>query len=119
MHPTSIPLRPSTEPRASSNGYFLSDVCVEIPSGDTAVFTAKLNGPAGASVWARAWLSNEVDGTLAETASQRLAAGDIVSLSVILRDIRIPENACIRIESAPLETEQVVVMRLEAVGCRL
>ena len=112
MHPTTLPLRPSIEPRASSNGYFLSDVRLEIPDSDTAVFTAKLNAPAGAPVWARAWLSNELEGTLAETASPRLTAGDVLSLTVILRDIRIPENACIRIESAPLETEQVVIIRL-------
>jgi hypothetical protein len=57
-------------------------------------------------------LSNEIDGTLAEAASPRLMAGDEVMLTVVLRDSRIPENAHIRIESAPLATEQVVTIKL-------
>jgi len=112
LHPTTSSLRPSVDPRQSLTGYFLSDVCVDIPRLDTAVFKAKLNGPAGARVWARAWLSNEAEGTLAEAASECLAAGDMVTLIVTLRDSRSPENACIRIESAPLATEQVVVLKL-------
>ncbi|HWA08569.1 MAG TPA: hypothetical protein VG838_03795 [Opitutaceae bacterium] len=55
-------------PRPES-AYFLSDVALEIPAADIAVFRATLNGPPGASVWTRAWLSTEADGTLAETAS--------------------------------------------------
>src|ERR1051326_5765958 len=112
LRPTTIPLRPSVEPRPSANGYFLSDVWVDIPNTDTAIFKAKLNGPVGSQVWARAWLSNEADGTLAETASPPLTAGDVVNLTVILRDGRFPENAFIRIESAPLATEQVVTIKL-------
>ena len=67
-------------------------------------------------MWARAWLSNEIDGTLAEAASGGLTAGDVVTLTVKLRDGRVPENACMRIESAPLVTEQVVVIRLACKG---
>jgi hypothetical protein len=63
-------------------------------------------------VWARAWLSNEAEGTLAEAASERLNAGDLAMLTVTLRDGRVPENACMRIESAPLQTEQVAVIKL-------
>jgi hypothetical protein len=100
------------EPHQPSDNYFLSDVSLEIPHSDTAVFTAKLNGPAGAPVWARAWLSNESEGTLAEAESQSLTAGQEVNLTVVLRDSGIPENACIRIESAPLATEHVVIIKL-------
>src|SRR5262249_4750565 len=82
----STTLRPSVDSSRSTKGYFLSDVCLEIRSPDTAIFTAKLNGPSGSHVWARAWLSNEIDGTLVEAASPRLIAGDVVTLTVILRD---------------------------------
>src|SRR3954468_8025614 len=112
LHPTTIPLRPSADLRPSANGYFLSDVCLDIAGPDTAVFKAKLNGPVNSQVWARAWLSNEIDGTLAEAASPRLSAGDMVTLTVVLSDSRIPENAFIRIESSPLATEQVVIIKL-------
>ena len=112
LHPTTTTLRASANSHHSSNGYFLSDVCLDIPSPDTAVFRAGLHGPAGSKVWVRAWVSNEIDGTLAEAASQCLNAGDVVTLKVILHDSRVPENACIRIESAPLATEHVVIIKL-------
>jgi hypothetical protein len=35
-----------------------------------------------------------------------------VRLVVTLRDDRVPENGCIRIESAPLVTEHVVIIKL-------
>jgi hypothetical protein len=57
-------------------------------------------------------MPNEVDGTLAEVASECLDAGDLATLVVKLRDGRNPENACLRIESVPLATEQVVVIKL-------
>jgi len=53
-----------------------------------------------------------MDGTLAEAASPCLHAGDRVTLTVILHDSRIPENAFMRIESAPLATEHVVAIKL-------
>ena len=106
------PLRPTESPSRSSKGYSLSDVSLAIPDTGTAIFRAKLHGPPGSKVWARAWLSNEMDGTLAETESPCLDAGDEVSLTVTLRDPRAPESACIRIESAPLATEQVVIIKL-------
>ena len=112
LQPTTTPLRPAVGSRQPARDYFLSDMCVDIPSSDTAVFKARVNGPAGAQVWARAWLSNEVDGTLAEAASGPLKAGELVALTVTLQDRRTPEIACMRIESAPLATEQVVIIRL-------
>ena len=90
----------------------MSDVGLEIPSADTAVFTGTLNGPSDSPVWARAWLASELDGTVAEAASQRLKTGDTVMLTVTLRDHRVPENAFIRIESAPFKTEHVVWIKL-------
>jgi len=96
-------------PRA--HGYSLSDVRLEIPNPTTAIFKATLNGPNGAPVWARAWLSTEA-GTLAESASHQLRAGHQVTLEVILRSSESPQSAYMRIESAPLKTEHVVVLKL-------
>jgi hypothetical protein len=112
LSPTTIPLRVSGESPASSRAYFLSDVSLDIPNPGTAIFRAELNGPVGFQVWARAWLSNEIDGTLAETASPPFNAGDVAILTVILQDNRIPEYAWMRIESAPLATEHVVGIKL-------
>ena len=95
-----------------SQGYSLSDVRLEIPNPTTAIFKARLNGPGGAPVWVRAWLSTEA-GTLAETASPQLRAGDQVALEVALRNAESPQNAYMRIESAPLKTEHVVVLKLK------
>jgi hypothetical protein len=111
-------LRPITNANASfmdilkaSHEYSLSDVRLEIPNATTAIFTARLNGPKGSSVWARAWLSTEA-GTLAEAASPRMTAGDEVTLEVMLKGPRAAEYAYMRIESAPLKTEHVVGLRL-------
>ncbi len=90
----------------------MSEVRLDIPSSDTAVFRARLHGPAGAKVWVRAWVSNEIDGTLAEVASDSLDAGEQATLTLKFDDPRTPEIACIRIESAPLVTEYVVIIRL-------
>jgi hypothetical protein len=98
-----------------SRGYFLSDVRLDIPDAATAIFKARLNGPAGGPVWARAWLSTEA-GTLAESASPQLKAGDEVTLQVRLQSRESPEFACMRIESAPLHTEHVVMLKLARTG---
>jgi hypothetical protein len=95
----------------SANGYSLSDVRFDVPDPVTAIFTAELNGPVGAPVWARAWLATE-SGTLAEAASPQLRAGEQVTLEVKLLSSESPQSAYLRIESAPLKTEQVVVLRL-------
>ena len=50
-----------------SHGYFLTDLRLDVSTPTTAIFKARLNGPEGAAVWARAWLSIEA-GTLAESA---------------------------------------------------
>lgn len=95
----------------SPNGYSLTDIRLEIPNESTAIFSATLNGPTGAPVWARAWLSTEA-GTMAEAASSQLMAGDRVTLEVLLTADQTPQNAFMRIESAPLRTEQVVMLKL-------
>jgi hypothetical protein len=95
----------------SSRGCFLSEVRLDVPNPTTAVFKAKLNGPTGSPVWARAWLSTE-EGTLAESASPQMKVGDEVMLEVILRSPGLPESAYMRIESAPLRTEHVVGLKL-------
>lgn len=112
LRPTTVTLRPVSDAEHSSRGYFLSDVGLDIPRADTAVFRARLHGPPGSKVWVRAWLSNETDGTLAEVASDCLDAGELTTLTLKLEDHCVPENACIRIESAPLVTEHVVIIRL-------
>jgi hypothetical protein len=94
-----------------SHGYSLRDVRLDIPNPTTAIFKAKLCGPAGAPVWARAWLSTEA-GTLAESASPERKAGDEVTLQVTLESHESPEYVYMRIESAPLDTEHVVVLKL-------
>lgn len=94
-----------------AQGYSLSDVRLDIPNPTTAIFKAKLNGPAGLPVWARAWLSTDA-GTLAEAASPRLMASDRVTLEVTLQSAESPQTAYIRIESAPLKTEHVVALKL-------
>src|SRR5262245_17156693 len=97
LNPTTTPLHPAPDASRPARRYFLSDVSLDIPDPATAVFRAQLHGPAGAKVWVRAWLSNEMDGTLAEVASGPLHAGDLATLTVTLNDERIPEIACIRI----------------------
>src|SRR5262249_53889584 len=94
-----------------SRGYSLSNVRLDIPSPTTAIFKATLNGPAGSPVWVRAWLSTEA-GTLAESASPQLKAGDQVTLQVMLQSPESPQHAYMRIESAPLNTEHVVGLKL-------
>jgi hypothetical protein len=94
-----------------SHGYSLGNLQFEMPDSTAAIFKATLNGPAGQPVWARAWLSTEA-GTLAEEASPQLKAGDEVTLKVVLQTSEPPQYAYMRIESAPLQTEHVVAMRL-------
>ena len=112
LQPATTPLRPADGSHRPPGSYFLSEATLVIPTPETAVFQARLNGPAGSKVWARAWLANELDGTLAEVASECLNAGDVATLTVKLHDSRVPEIACLRIESAPLATEHVVIIKL-------
>ncbi len=109
---TTAMLRAVSDVLRSSSEYFLSDVCLDVPRPNIAVFRATLHGPAGAKVWVRAWLSSEIDGTLAEVASGSHDAGECVTLTLTLDDPRMPESAYLRIESAPLVTEHVVVIKL-------
>ncbi len=88
--------------------FFLSEVRLDIRDPSAVMFAAKLHGPVGAPVWARAWVSNQADGTLAEAASDQMTAGDKVALTIRLECEEIPDHAYMRIESAPLNTEHVV-----------
>ena len=110
--PTSSTLNSFVDILPPSHGYSLSDVRLEIPNSTTAVFRATLKGPTGSLVWARAWLSTE-EGTLAETASPQLTAGDEVTLQVTYRGVESPQNAYMRIESEPLKTEHAVMLKLK------
>jgi len=111
LTPTSNSVNSFLDILRPSQDYSLSDVRLDIPNPTTAIFNARLNGPQGAPVWVRAWLSTEI-GTLAETASPRLTAGDRVTLEVTLRSAESPQNAYMRIESAPLKTKHVVGLKL-------
>lgn len=95
-----------------SGAYFLSEVRMDIPDPLTVIFKAKLHGPVGSPVWTRAWVSTQIDGTLAEVASPQMAAGDEAVLTVKLKDGKRPDHAYMRIESAPLCTEHVVSTEL-------
>jgi len=94
-----------------SRGYSLSHIRLEIPNPTTAIFKATLNGLEGKPVWARAWLSTEA-GTLAESASPQMKAGEEVTLEVTLKTSESPQYAYMRIESSPLKTEHVVALKL-------
>jgi hypothetical protein len=112
LRPTVASLRSFSDLMPPPPDFRLLDVSLDITDSQTAVFRAKLVGPAGSPVWARAWLGTEAEGTLAESASPQVNAGDEVTLVVKLtRDIT-PEGAYIRIESAPLETRHVMRLRL-------
>ncbi len=92
--------------------YLLENVRLDIPDPVTAIFNATLVGPPGAPVWARAWMSNAADGTLAEAESPKMVAGDDVTLVVQLTGDGSPELACMRIDSAPLETRHTMHSKL-------
>jgi hypothetical protein len=109
--PTSNSANSFVEMMPPSHGFSLSNVRLDIPSPTIAVFKAKLDAPEGKPVWARAWLSTE-EGTLAESASPQLMAGDEVTLEVTLESPESPQFAYMRIESAPLATEHVVGLKL-------
>src|SRR5690348_2989470 len=94
-----------------ANGYSLSDVRLEIPNATMAIFKARLKGPEGRPVWARAWLSTEA-GTLAEAASREMKAEEEVTLEVRLQGTESPQFAYMRIESMPLKTEHIVVLKM-------
>jgi len=111
LTPTTNPLTAFADMLRPAHGYFLSDAQLEIPNPTTAIFKATLNGPKGAPVWARAWLSTEA-GTLAEIASPQMTAGETITLEVKLRGHEAPQYAYLRIESAPLKTEHVLVLKL-------
>ena len=112
LRPTDKPLVAFIDSFDPPTPYQLRDVQLEIPDESTAVFRATLVGPKDAAVWARAWISNEADGTLAEGESSQLTAGDQVTLTVKLTQDKTPELACMRIESEPLATKHTVHLPL-------
>jgi hypothetical protein len=111
LKPTSNTLDGFVNILPPARGYSLGDIRLQIPNPATAIFEATLNGPEGMPVWARAWLSTEA-GTLAEAASPQLKAGDSITLEVTLQSAESPQYAYVRIESAPLKTEHIAVLKL-------
>src|SRR4051794_2125223 len=112
LHPTTSTLRSFVDSWGPAGEYRLSDVSLDIADRGTAIFRATLHGPVGSQVWTRAWLGNEIDGTLGETASPPMNAGDDVVLNVKLIGAKIPDHGYMRIESAPLMTKHVVKIAL-------
>lgn len=112
LRPSSTTLRSFADSLGPGGKFFLSDVRLDIPDATTAIFAAKLNAPAGAKVWVRAWIANPSDGTLAEAASEALTPGQPATLTVKLTKKGSPTYAYMRLESAPLHTEHVVSIRL-------
>ena len=112
LRPTEATLDSFVDSFQPSGEYVLRDVRLDIPDPETAVFKSKLHGPEGSPVWARAWVSNEADGTLGEAASPQMMAGDYVTLTVKLTTDKTPDLACMRIESAPLATKHTVHIEL-------
>ncbi len=88
--------------------YQLSNVWLEIPDDRTAVFTAKVIGPPGATAWVRAWISNEEFGGLGEAELAEVPTNTEVSLRVIQVIDATPELACIRIESERFATKHTL-----------
>jgi len=113
LNPTTSSLTGFVDATPGGGDYRLEGVRLDIPDEASAVFCGTLIGPEGSKVWARAWLSNEVDGTLAEKATGAMMCGDEVILTVTLSGDHVPELACMRIESAPFETRHVVSLRLD------
>jgi hypothetical protein len=111
LQPTTVTLTSFTDLMPPGD-HHLKNVRLDIPDTQTAVFKAMLAGPSDSRVWARAWLGSEADGTLGETASPAMNAGDDVTLVVKLNGTGCPESAFIRIESAPLQTKHVMSIRL-------
>ena len=112
LNATSQTLREFVDAKAADGAYRLSDVTLDIPNARTAVFRARLEGPAGSRAWARAWLWSEAEKTVAETASEGVNCGEYVTLTVRLQRDASPDHASMRIESSPLRTEHVVQIKL-------
>jgi hypothetical protein len=113
LRPTAETLDSFVDSIEPATEYRLRDVRLDIPDPETAVFRAELLGPPNSNVWARAWVSNEASGALAEAVSPPMTAGDQVTLTLKLVKDGKPELACMRIESAPLDTKHVMHLHLE------
>jgi hypothetical protein len=98
---------------STAEPYTLQEVDLSINNGLLRI-RALCCGPRDAMVWVRAWLSNE-EATLAETVLNPVKVGTRVTA-----EVRLPKNlnpddlytAYIRIESSPLQTQQVIRLPL-------
>jgi len=100
--------------------YSLADVRADVVDGAIRI-SALAHGPKDSSVWVRAWLSNQ-SRTLSETALDPVDAGTSVVVDVPIPTGLDPDDAYaayIRIESAPLETRQVVAIPIDFSSLRL
>ena len=113
LEPTAETLTEFNDSFQPPGDYLVQNVRLDIPDPQTAVFRARLHGPSGTAVWARAWVSNEPSGTLGEAVSPEMVAGSEVTLEGKLRIPEAAEMACMRIESAPLATKHTVHLWLK------
>lgn len=97
--------------RRTDGAYTLRDAQLEVRNASRGNFSAIVDAPDGSSPWVRCWVSNAVEGTLAEC-ERRVAPGENVQLDVELKTESIPELACIRIESEQFATEHTLHVRL-------
>ena len=98
--------------RRPDGTYGLRDVRLEILEPGLAIFTATAEAPANASAWVRCWVSNAVEGTLAEEVVSGVGPNQEVTLKVQLQTDSIPELACVRIESSQFATEHTLHRQL-------
>jgi RimJ/RimL family protein N-acetyltransferase len=98
--------------RRPAGAYTLRDVQLAVRDSSRANFSAIVDAPDGSSPWVRCWVSNAVEGTLAECERSDVAPGENVQLDVELNSESIPELACIRIESKQFATEHTLHVRL-------
>ncbi len=98
--------------RKPDGEYALRDVQLEIHNSASAVFSATIDAPGDSSPCVRCWVSNAIEGTLAQCEQTDVVPGQNVQLYVELDTESIPELACIRIESAQFASEHTLHVRL-------
>ncbi len=91
--------------------YRLTNISFQIVGDSKGIVTATVIAPPEESVWVRCWVSNAVEGGLAE-AEVEATNDSNVEMALELSTPSIPELANIRIESSRHQTENVYGIRL-------
>ena len=104
-----------------SDVYSLNDTSLSVEDGKKAKFESTVSAPSDELVWVRGWVSNAVEGTLAEAEVSGIANSEQVSLVLHVDSPSVPELACIRLESTQFATEHTPTcsaLQRENVPCR-